>query len=65
MQDAPGDPYEGMTTNERLFSAGLLNQFDRAERQRNRAEMIVLLARVGFSTQEAESIADIALRYSP
>jgi len=38
--------YEGMTTNERLFDAGILQAFSDAVSTRDRAEMIRLLASV-------------------
>lgn len=38
--------YGGMTVNERLFVAGLLDQFDDAARARDRARMIRLLSLV-------------------
>jgi hypothetical protein len=37
--------YAGMTTNERLFDAGLLSKWDAAARSRNRERMIELLAK--------------------
>jgi hypothetical protein len=36
----------GMTVNERLFAAGLLDEFEGAAHARDRARMIALLARV-------------------
>jgi hypothetical protein len=38
--------YGGMTVNERLFAAGLLDEFDAAARARDRARMIEILAKV-------------------
>jgi len=38
--------YAGMTVNERLFAAGLLDEFEEAARARDRARMIALLAQV-------------------
>jgi hypothetical protein len=38
--------FAGMTVNERLFVAGLLNQFDDAARARDRARMIELLSQI-------------------
>ena len=32
--------YDGMTTNERLFEAGLLDTFDQAAKRRDRAAVI-------------------------
>ena len=39
-------PYAGMTVNERLFDAGLMEAFGNAMQARDRAEMIRLLAKV-------------------
>ena len=38
--------YAAMTVNERLFTASLLEAFDRAARSRNRARMTEILAKV-------------------
>ena len=38
--------YGGMTVNERLFAAGLLDEFDDAARACDRARMIALLSQV-------------------
>jgi len=59
MQDKRPD-YSGMTTNERLFVAGVLDQFDDAARKRDRATMIELLSRVELGEQAA-LIADTIL----
>ena len=48
--------WDGMTTNERLLEAGLLDTFDAAARKRDRAEMIDLLTRANGS--DPEWIAD-------
>jgi hypothetical protein len=39
-------PYAGITTNERLFEAGLLSEWNVAARSRNRDWMIELLGKV-------------------
>ena len=56
-----GSRFEGMTTNERLFQAGLLDQWDAAVRGRDRACMLRVLAEVDL-TDQAEAIADTVLR---
>ena len=38
--------YDGMTVNERLFEAGLLEQFQRAQMQGDRIEINSILAKV-------------------
>jgi len=53
--------YSGMTTNERLFSAGLLERFDDAARWRDRGKMIAFLVQVEFSESDATSIVDAVL----
>jgi hypothetical protein len=62
--EVPGNPYVGMTTNERLFNAGLLDLWDMAKRARNREEMIRLLVQVGATEWHAARIADTVLAYS-
>jgi hypothetical protein len=52
--------YRGMTTNERLFAANLLEEWDVAARNRDRAKMRELLSRVDLASQ-AEWIADTVL----
>lgn len=44
--------YAGMTVNERLFVAGLLDRFDEAARARDRARMIALLSEVQVADPE-------------
>jgi len=57
-----------MTTNERLWTAGLMGEWDAAMQARNRERMIEVLSKVGLASQ-AESIADTVLanpwRYKP
>jgi hypothetical protein len=43
---AKREQYEAMTLIERLFKAGLIEKFDAAARQRNRAKMVRLLTQV-------------------
>ncbi len=45
--------YDGMTVNERLFTANLLDAFDEAIRLANRERMIELLVKVEFSREAA------------
>jgi hypothetical protein len=52
--------FEGMTVNERLYAAGLLEKFDAASRARDRAGVIDLLKLVALSAQAA-STADAML----
>jgi len=50
-----------MTVNERLFSAGLLEAWDEAVKQRDRARMIALLMAVELAAEQAAFAADAAL----
>jgi hypothetical protein len=52
--------YAGMTVNERLFEAGLIEMFDDAARSRDRAEMVRLLTKV--DVEDAASSADTILK---
>jgi hypothetical protein len=52
--------YSGMTVNERLFSAGLLADWDAAAQSRNRKRMVELLSKVDLAGQ-ADQIADTIL----
>jgi len=52
--------YTGMTTNERLFEAGLLSEWKAAARSHNRKRMIELLGKVDLE-QQAESITETVL----
>jgi hypothetical protein len=48
----------GMTVNERLYAADLLDAFYRAANKRDRYEMIALLMSVDFEKTQAEQTAD-------
>jgi hypothetical protein len=52
--------YGGMTVNERLFSAGLIADWDTAAQSRNRKRMVELLSRVDL-TDQADQMADTIL----
>jgi hypothetical protein len=56
--------YAGMSVNERLFAAGLIDQWDAAARRRDREAMVALLRRVVADAQ-AEQIADQILPVHP
>ena len=51
----------GMTLNERLFVTGLLDEFERAARARERKAMIRLLERVEFTRRNAEPTVEMIL----
>jgi hypothetical protein len=48
----------GMTVNERLYAAGLLDAFYRAANKRDKDEMISLLMSVDLEKPQAEEAAD-------
>jgi hypothetical protein len=52
--------YGGMTVNERLSVAGLIDEWDVAAKSRNRDRMIEVLSKVELSQQAAE-ITDTVL----
>lgn len=56
--------YGGMTVNERLVEAGLMDAWDSALNARNREEMIAILSQVELESQ-AGIIADSALATPP
>ncbi len=56
-----GGSYRGMTTNERLYDAGLLDTWKRAVRDRDEKLMIELLTRVDVLPNTANKIVVHAL----
>lgn len=50
--------YSGMTVNERLFEAGLMDDFEAAIRARDRARVISVLTRVELSPEDAAFTVD-------
>jgi hypothetical protein len=59
--EKPNGNYRGMTVNERLFSAHLVDAWDAAEHARNRTEMIRLLELVDLTPAQAEKTTDAVL----
>ena len=55
--------YDGMTINERLFVAGVLDQFDAAVRLGDRDKMIELLETVRIDSAGARRTADTILAH--
>ena len=53
--------YAGMTVNERLFAAGLLDEFDDATAAGNRAKMIEILSRVAMTPVQCTETTDAIL----
>jgi hypothetical protein len=52
----------GMTLNERLYVTGLLDEFERARKQRDRERLIALLEQVEVHGADAEWTADEILK---
>jgi hypothetical protein len=48
----------GMTVNERLYLAGLLDDFDKALKQKDKLRLKSILERVSFSSEMAQEIVD-------
>ena len=60
--DTPNQgPLSGMTTNERLYTKGLLREFDAATRRRDLLVMVDLLQQVEISEADANGIAAAVL----
>jgi hypothetical protein len=59
--DLSHPPLSGITVNERLFSLGLLDEFDSLVRGRKRDELVALLKRAELSDVDATSCADAVL----
>lgn len=53
---------KGMTVNERLFSLGLMDQFEGAAKVRNRQRMIEVLLQCAFSQDQSEQTTDAVLK---
>lgn len=47
-----------MTVNERLYLAGLLDDFDKALKQKDKLELKSILEKVYFSSEKAQEIVD-------
>lgn len=60
-KDTAGRDYSAMTVNERLFTAGLLDEWYAAVRRRDRASMISMLMRVGLPETDAAWSVDTVL----
>ena len=61
MTDSSNPRYAGMTVNERLSLAGLLNEFDQASKRRDHGQMMVILQKVELTFEQATSTADTIL----
>lgn len=54
--------YSGMTVNERLYEAGLLDDFYRAANRKDKNEMVTLLMSVELERPQAEETTDTILK---
>jgi hypothetical protein len=53
--------YDGMTVNERLFEAKLVNDFDNAVIHRDKDKIIAILRKVELSADDAKKCCDSIL----
>lgn len=53
--------YSGMSVNERLYDAGLLDDFFKAANKKDRNEMVALLVSIELERSQAEKAADTVL----
>ncbi len=59
--DSEQSDYSGMTVNERLFKAGMMDQFDQAARNRDVEAMVYLLMQVALTEKDARWSAETIL----
>src|SRR5438876_4173502 len=59
--DGMNEEYQGMTWNERLVHAGLLDAWDRAAKRRDRGDMVRILKCVETHVGDAEKTIEIVL----
>ena len=50
--------YDGMTVNERLFEAKLLEEYDSAVKKRDKKALVKILKKVAFSEEQANVTID-------
>ena len=50
--------YDGMTVNERLFEAKLLDEYDSAVKKRDKKALVKILKKVTLSEEQANAIID-------
>jgi len=56
------EKYSGMTVNERLFHAGLINQFDAAIHAKNKKEAISILQQAELPIEAATETVAVILK---
>lgn len=54
--------HRGMTVNEALWAAGLMDAFDAAARKRDRDSLVSILIRAGFTADQANETTTALLR---
>ena len=50
--------YDGMTVNERLFEAKLLDEYDSAVKKRDKKTLVKILKQVALSEEQANATID-------
>ncbi len=54
----PQNKYLGMTVNERLFHAGLLDDFDKSIEEQDKTKLVLILEKVFLSRENIEAIIE-------
>lgn len=54
--------YSGIAVNERLYEAGLLDEFFKAANKKDRDQMIAILMSIELEKSQAEETADATLK---
>lgn len=59
MEEQPlQNKYSGMTVNERLFHAGLLDDFDKSIEEQDKTKLVLVLEKVFLSQENIEAIIE-------
>jgi hypothetical protein len=54
----PQNKYLGMTVNDRLFHAGLLDDFDKSIEEQDKTKLVLILEKVFLSRENIEAIIE-------
>ncbi|BAV34404.1 hypothetical protein SCL_2115 [Sulfuricaulis limicola] len=57
-ENKPNSPYSAMTVNERLFEAGLMEEFDKAAFVHDEAKIREVLAKVDLGPEAADKVIE-------